>query len=55
MILGVEMHGSPVTFNPYQMIRGRTIIGSLYGGLKPKEDVPFLAKKCIDNVSVIYM
>ncbi|KAK7351195.1 hypothetical protein VNO77_10473 [Canavalia gladiata] len=49
VILGVEMHGSPLTLNPYQILRGRTIIGSLFGGIKPKSDIPFLAKKYLDK------
>ena len=30
-------------------------MGSVFGGLKPKSDVPFLAKKYLDKVSAIYM
>ncbi|RDX72119.1 Alcohol dehydrogenase-like 2, partial [Mucuna pruriens] len=49
VILGVEMHGSPLTLSPYDLARGKTVIGSLYGGLKPKSDVPFLAKTYLDK------
>ncbi|XP_027353531.1 alcohol dehydrogenase-like 5 isoform X2 [Abrus precatorius] len=49
VVLGVEMHGSPLTLSPYHLIRGRTIIGSLFGGIKPKFDIPFFAKKYFDK------
>ncbi|TKY74389.1 Alcohol dehydrogenase 2 [Spatholobus suberectus] len=49
VILGVEMHGSPLTLNPYHLMYGKTVIGSLFGGIKPKSDVPFLAKTYLDK------
>ncbi|KAL5074921.1 hypothetical protein RYX36_013905 [Vicia faba] len=49
VIIGVEMHGSPLTLSPYDIIRGKTITGSLLGGLKPKSDIPLLAQKYLDN------
>lgn len=51
MILGVEMHGSDLNVNSSQILRGRSVMGSLFGGLKPKSDIPILAKKYIDKVS----
>ncbi|MED6160923.1 hypothetical protein PIB30_055811 [Stylosanthes scabra] len=51
VILGVEMHGSQLTLNPYLL--GRTVILSLFGGIKPKSDIPLLANKYLDKVSVI--
>ncbi|KAM4087097.1 hypothetical protein ACJW30_10G150900 [Castanea mollissima] len=49
VILGVEMHGAQVTLNPYEFLRGRSVIGSLFGGIKPKSDIPVFAKKYLDN------
>lgn len=49
MIIGVEMHGSPLTLNPYDILKGKTITGSLFGGLKPKSDLPLLAQKYLDK------
>lgn len=49
VILGVEMHGLQLTLNPYEFLRGRSVIGSLFGGLKPKSDIPLLAKKYLDR------
>ncbi|PNX78075.1 alcohol dehydrogenase 7-like protein, partial [Trifolium pratense] len=49
VIIGVEMHGSPLTLNPRTMLRGRTITGSLFGGIKPKSDLPLLAQKYLDK------
>ncbi|KEH35716.1 zinc-binding alcohol dehydrogenase family protein [Medicago truncatula] len=49
VIIGVEMHGSPLTLNPYDILKGKTITGSLFGGLKPKSDLPLLAQKYLDK------
>ncbi|KDP41414.1 hypothetical protein JCGZ_15821 [Jatropha curcas] len=49
VILGVEMHGSPVSFNPFEMLEGRSVAGALIGGLKPKSDIHTLAKKYLDK------
>lgn len=49
VILGVEMHGSDLNVNSYQILRGRSVMGSLFGGLKPKSDIPILAKKYLDK------
>ncbi|KAK4559803.1 hypothetical protein RGQ29_008830 [Quercus rubra] len=49
VILGVEMHGAQVSLNPYEFLRGRSVIGSLFGGVKPKSDIPVFAKKYLDN------
>ncbi|XP_023912317.2 alcohol dehydrogenase-like 1 isoform X2 [Quercus suber] len=49
VILGVETHGAQVSLNPYEFLRGRSVIGSLFGGVKPKSDIPVFAKKYLDN------
>ncbi|KAK2391465.1 hypothetical protein P8452_28557 [Trifolium repens] len=49
VIIGVEMHGSPLTLSPYTILRGRTITGSLFGGIKAKSDLPLLAQKYLDK------
>ncbi|GAV83260.1 ADH_zinc_N domain-containing protein/ADH_N domain-containing protein [Cephalotus follicularis] len=49
VILGVEMHASPMTINTYEIMRGKSVTGSLFGGCKPKTDVPLLAKKYLDK------
>nr|GLL39648.1 alcohol dehydrogenase-like 2 isoform X2 [Ipomoea trifida] len=45
IILGVEMHGKPISINPYELLEGRTITGCLFGGIKAKVDIPKLAQK----------
>jgi S-(hydroxymethyl)glutathione dehydrogenase/alcohol dehydrogenase len=50
VILGVERHGSPFAVSPGELLRGRTVTGSLFGGLKPKSDIPLLAQKYLDKV-----
>uniref|UniRef100_A0A2P2L4Q4 Alcohol dehydrogenase-like 7 n=2 Tax=Rhizophora mucronata TaxID=61149 RepID=A0A2P2L4Q4_RHIMU len=49
VILGVEMHGKPLTLGPYDILRGRSIAGTLAGGVKPKSDIPLFAKKYMDK------
>jgi S-(hydroxymethyl)glutathione dehydrogenase/alcohol dehydrogenase len=50
VILGVEKHGSPLTVTPRELLKGRTVTGSFFGGLKPKSDIPLLAQKYLDKV-----
>ncbi|XWS25302.1 hypothetical protein CRYUN_Cryun27aG0057700 [Craigia yunnanensis] len=45
VILGVEMHGTPLALNTYFLLRGKSVTGSLFGGFKPKSDIPLLAEK----------
>lgn len=49
----MEMHGSPLTLNPYNMLNGRSVMGSLFGGIKSKVDIPMIADKCLNNVRYI--
>ncbi|KAH7679698.1 Alcohol dehydrogenase protein [Dioscorea alata] len=49
VILGVEMHGSPLAIDARELLYGKSIIGSVFGGTKPKEDIPILAKKYLDK------
>ncbi|KAJ8625023.1 hypothetical protein MRB53_033553 [Persea americana] len=44
IILGVEMHGSPIPVNSSAILRGKTMKGALFGGLKAKSDIPLLVK-----------
>ncbi|XVE60520.1 hypothetical protein DITRI_Ditri05aG0135600 [Diplodiscus trichospermus] len=48
-ILGVEMHGKPLALNTLFLLRGRTVTGCLFGGFKPKSDIPLLAEKYLDK------
>ncbi|KAK8347778.1 hypothetical protein V6Z12_A06G039400 [Gossypium hirsutum] len=45
VILGLEMHRTPLPVNTSLLLRGRSVTGCLFGGLKPKSDIPFLAQK----------
>ncbi|CAI0549238.1 unnamed protein product, partial [Linum tenue] len=49
VIVGIEMHGSPLVVSPYEIIRGRSICGTYFGGLKPKTHISLLAKKYLDK------
>ncbi|KAH7524347.1 hypothetical protein FEM48_Zijuj06G0109800 [Ziziphus jujuba var. spinosa] len=49
VILGVEMLGTPLTLKSFDILRGRTVTGSLFGGLKPKTDIPLLVTKYLNK------
>ncbi|CAN6296202.1 unnamed protein product [Urochloa humidicola] len=49
IILGVEMHGAPVCIPSRQILHGKSVIGSLFGGVKPKQDIPILADKYLNK------
>ncbi|WRX30437.1 Alcohol dehydrogenase-like [Theobroma cacao] len=49
VILGVEKHGTPLALNTYLLLRGRSVTGCLFGGFKPKSDIPLLAEKYLDK------
>ncbi|KAF9597005.1 hypothetical protein IFM89_014719 [Coptis chinensis] len=49
IIIGVEMHGTPLSVSPYEVLWGKSITGSFFGGIKPKTDIPLLAKRYIDK------
>lgn len=50
VILGGEWRGTPLGINPLELVKGRTVTGSLFGGLKPKTDIPLLAQKYLAKV-----
>lgn len=49
VILGVEKHAAPLALNTYFLLKGRSVIGSFFGGFKPKTDIPLLAEKYQDK------
>ncbi|KAL3504780.1 hypothetical protein ACH5RR_034621 [Cinchona calisaya] len=49
VVLGVEMHGSPLSISPYQILRGRTVMGCMFGGLKPKSELSSYVQKYLDH------
>ncbi|GJN08828.1 hypothetical protein PR202_ga26785 [Eleusine coracana subsp. coracana] len=49
IILGVEMHGAPVSIPSLEILHGKSVMGSLFGGVKPKEDIPILADKYLNK------
>ncbi|KAG1334590.1 putative Alcohol dehydrogenase-like 7 [Cocos nucifera] len=53
IILGVEMHGSPLCISSSEILRGKCIKGSLFGGIKAKNDIPILVKKYLSKVSFL--
>jgi S-(hydroxymethyl)glutathione dehydrogenase/alcohol dehydrogenase len=46
VVLGVQKPGSEVSLSSYEILHsGKSITGSLFGGLKPKSDVPVLIER----------
>ncbi|KAK3038870.1 hypothetical protein RJ639_028592 [Escallonia herrerae] len=50
VVLGVDKPGSQLNFSSFEVLHhGKTLCGSLFGGLKPKSDVPILLKRYMDK------
>ncbi|KAM0834035.1 hypothetical protein ACQ4PT_063880 [Festuca glaucescens] len=49
IILGVEMHGAPFSIPSREILHGKCVMGSLFGGVKPKQDIPILAEKYLNK------
>ncbi|KAL1822921.1 hypothetical protein ACET3Z_009699 [Daucus carota] len=50
VVLGVDRPGSNLTLPSGEVLMsGKTLTGRLFGGLKPKTDVPMLAKRYLDK------
>ncbi|CAK9187914.1 unnamed protein product [Ilex paraguariensis] len=50
IVLGVDKPGAQLTFSSFEVLHyGKSLIGSLFGGLKPKSDVPILVKRYMDK------
>ncbi|KAF0908047.1 hypothetical protein E2562_022901 [Oryza meyeriana var. granulata] len=49
ILLGVVGNATPIGIPSHDIIRGRSVIGSLFGGIKPKNDIPMLAQKYLDK------
>lgn len=47
------MHGTPLSINPYELAAGKTIMGSMFGGVKAKVDIPIFAAQYLNNVRLI--
>lgn len=46
IMLGMEKDGKELCLSPNEFLYGKCIMGALFGGLKPKTDIPILAEKC---------
>lgn len=49
IILGVEVRGIPLSLDCLNLMRGKSVMGSLFGGIKPKSDIPTLAQRYMDK------
>ncbi|XP_024316514.1 alcohol dehydrogenase-like 2 isoform X2 [Brachypodium distachyon] len=49
VILGVEQDGKPICLPAFEFLFGKCVMGSLFGGIKPKTDIPILAEKCMNK------
>lgn len=51
VVLGVDKPGAQLNLNSFEVLTSRkTLTGALFGGLKPKSDVPILVKRYLDKV-----
>jgi S-(hydroxymethyl)glutathione dehydrogenase/alcohol dehydrogenase len=51
IVLGVSNGVAPINIPSHEILRGRSVVGSLFGGIKPKTDIPMLAQKYLDKVT----
>ncbi|CAA6675195.1 unnamed protein product [Spirodela intermedia] len=49
IILGVEMRGEPFSISSAEIMQGKTVTGSVFGGIKAKRDIPILVKQYLDK------
>uniref|UniRef100_A0ACD5YXX3 Uncharacterized protein n=1 Tax=Avena sativa TaxID=4498 RepID=A0ACD5YXX3_AVESA len=50
VVLGVASGAvAPISVPSHDLLRGRSVVGSLFGGLKPKTDIPILAQKYLNK------
>ncbi|KAM0833913.1 hypothetical protein ACQ4PT_063973 [Festuca glaucescens] len=49
IVLGVSNDVAPISIPSHDILRGRSVVGSLFGGLKPKTDIPILAQMYLDK------
>ncbi|KAG8073787.1 hypothetical protein GUJ93_ZPchr0006g46267 [Zizania palustris] len=49
IILGFEREGRPLCLPSLEFLLGKCVIGSLFGGVKPKTYIPILAEKCMNK------
>ncbi|KAK3150715.1 hypothetical protein QOZ80_3AG0236750 [Eleusine coracana subsp. coracana] len=49
IILGTERNSEPVCLPSTELLFGKCVMGSLFGGIKPKTDIPILAQKCMNK------
>ncbi|GJN08827.1 hypothetical protein PR202_ga26784 [Eleusine coracana subsp. coracana] len=49
IILGTEQNSEPVCLPSIELLFGKCVMGSLFGGIKPKIDIPILAQKCMNK------
>ncbi|XP_048497982.1 alcohol dehydrogenase-like 2 isoform X2 [Beta vulgaris subsp. vulgaris] len=49
IILGAEVRGIPLSLNCLDIIQGKSVIGSIFGGIKPKSDIPVLTQKYMNE------
>ncbi|XP_062190583.1 alcohol dehydrogenase-like 5 isoform X2 [Phragmites australis] len=49
IILGTDGGAAPISVSSSDIQKGRTVVGSLLGGIKPKDDIPVLAQLYMDK------
>ncbi|VAH97970.1 unnamed protein product [Triticum turgidum subsp. durum] len=54
VILGLEKDGKPISLPSIEFLFGKCVMGSLFGGMKPKTDIPILAEKCMNKLKNVF-
>ncbi|KAL5557773.1 hypothetical protein UlMin_033984 [Ulmus minor] len=50
IMVGVDKPGTKLSLNSFDVLhKGKSLVGSLYGGLKPKSDIPILLERYVNK------
>jgi len=54
VVLGVHTSPKLLPIHPMDLLEGRRIVGSVFGGFKGKTQLPHFAKECMDGVRTAF-
>ncbi|GAB4845007.1 hypothetical protein Ancab_038399 [Ancistrocladus abbreviatus] len=49
ILVGMDLRGIPMKLSCVDILRSRSVMGCLFGGMKPKSDIPLLVQKYLDK------
>lgn len=52
VVLGIDKYLAPASLDSFDLFRGKSVCGGLFGGLKPKLDIPILLDHYLKKVYI---